>query len=199
MGKNSGRTRNTTSNGRQAITERGYSRRLQRNILARENNIRNNRDESLHYFDASGTELARLQGKGTSVRAPKGFVDPQGAIITHNHPRAIGRVGIMAIGNSFSSTDIMTAVRTDAQEMRVVTPTYTFSMRRPSQGWGATAAQVKKEYSAADRKVKKLMNNYISKQGWSADAINRATVLHWHMVNRMVAKKFGWIYSKKNS
>ena len=196
MGKNSGRTRNTTSNGRQAITERGYSRRLQRNILARKNNIRNNRDESLHYFSDTGDELRTYQGVGASVVIPKIEDVPGNAIITHNHPRSIGKQGVLAIGNSFSVDDLVTAMKSNAQEIRAVTPTYTFSMRRPKDGWNATEKEIRSVYRIVNDAIKTKLQGYIDDVDTN-DAINRANALHFHMVNRRVAQEFGWTYTKK--
>ena len=199
MAKNSGSTRNNTHRGTQAVTERGYSRRLERNILTRERDIRNNRDESLHFYDSSGDELVSYQGKGArvgneAITSPL----PSNAIITHNHPRAIGKQGIEAIGNSFSVEDLITAVRTNAQEIRAVTPTYTFSMKRPATGWGATVREVYYAYHRTEKFVRAKLEKYKDDVG-TGIAARRARALHFHLINRQLAKEFGWIYSKKNS
>lgn len=46
------------------------------------------------------------------------------------------------IGNSFSLHDIEIAIKHNVREIRAVTPTYTYSISRPSRGWGITADKV---------------------------------------------------------
>lgn len=64
------------------------------------------------------------------------------AIITHSHPNKpkAGLAG--AISNTLSDTDVINAVLWNAKEIRATTPTYTYSMKRPKGGWGATPGQV---------------------------------------------------------
>lgn len=179
-------------------TEKGYTEEMRKNILGKEREIRNNKDESLHVFSARGKLLLSLQGEGTNVYNKNGEKIPQNGIIVHNHPRSIGKSGIMRIGNSFSSTDMASAVRNNAKEMRAVTPTYTFSMKRPRGGWNATPQQVRDAYNKYDARTQDEFMRYLNKRGWSNSAVQRAQVLHWHRVNQLVAKEFGWNYTKKN-
>ena len=142
-------------------TEKGYTERMSKNILGKEREIRKNKDESLHVFTASGNPVIQIQGKGAAVRFNAKDV-PQNSILTHNHPRALGKTGMRAIGNSFSIDDIRTAVATNAKEIRAVTPTYTFSMKRPKGGWGVDANTAAKIFRQEDvlSLVKRIRNDF---------------------------------------
>ena len=99
MAKASGKTRNSAPTRVQAVTERGLSEGLERALLGMENRIRRNSDESMFFYGPNGELLDWLQGWGAAVYAPESWVPPQNAVITHNHPRALGKTGIMAIGS----------------------------------------------------------------------------------------------------
>ena len=178
-------------------TEQNYSGLMKQNVLSTEMSIRRKKNEELHVFDSKGNYLMSFQGRGNSVRNIEGI--PENSIITHNHPRALGRSGIQAIGNSFSADDIITAVTFNAKEIRAVTPTYTFSIKRPKSGWGVTISEVKRAFNKANQEVSHEFSSYVSGRSYSETAINRATVRHFHEINKRLAKRFGWTYSKKNS
>lgn len=136
------------------ITERGHSAQLARNITKLESQIRNLKDEQLHIFDSKGNKLKFIQGKGARVSFNLKDI-PKDAIHTHNHPLSLGKSGTEAIGHSFSRADISTAIKSNAKEMRAVTPTYTFSVKRPQGGWGDTKralSDYKKVLKATDKK-----------------------------------------------
>lgn len=183
---------------RNEATEKGYSAKLSKAILGKEQEIRLNKDESLYFYNSKGELLASLQGKGTSVNAGKDFVAPTNAIMVHNHPSALDKTGIKRIGNSFSGIDMVSAVRYNAREMRAVTPTYTFSMKRPKGGWGATPEEVRRVYQRYNEQVRYDFTRYVDRRGYSETAQRRAEVMHWHRVNQLVSKYFGWKYTKKN-
>lgn len=177
-------------------TEKGYSAKQARAILGREAEIRKNKNESLHFFNKEGEELKMVQGKGAQVRYRLDEV-PKDAIITHNHPRALGKSGSAAIGHSFSVQDIMTAIKTNAQEIRAVTPTYTFSLKRPETGWGITAKQLQTQYKKVYQPARAKAYVYMFKNKFTDESAARANVRLFHSVIRQVAKENGWDYSKK--
>ena len=179
-------------------TEAGYSEKMMRNIVGIEQKYRTNKDETLHIFTPTGDLVRSIGGKGASVSASPLSV-PEDAILTHNHPRSLGKKGINAIGNSFSDTDLYTMVGRNAREMRAVTPTYTFSMKRPKGGWGVKSKlQLTRAYNKAYKEVDFEMRSYLHKRNYSADAISRANATFYHQVNKKLAAKFGWDYTKKN-
>lgn len=161
-----------------------------------ENSIRNNTYETGIVLDSKGNVLLRKKGGAGSVEFNKSEVAlMKDAIFTHNHPSALTKQGVYRIGNAMSRADLVTAVSSNMQEMRAVTTAYTFIMRRPKKGWNATPSQVDRAVRQAEKKVREKMEVYIARyKGDERTAINRANVLRWNMVNREVAKKFGWIY-----
>ena len=148
MGRNSGGVRGGKGTGRnnsgKGSTEDGYTSKMVKNILGMENRIRQNRNESLHVFDSKGNLIESIGGKGAEV-SYKGHRIPQNSILTHNHPKSLGARGIRRIGNSFSIEDIVSAVSLNAAEIRAVTPTYTFSLKRPKGVEGAHLVKRKGE------------------------------------------------------
>lgn len=177
-------------------TEKGYTQKMIRNIVGLESRIRQNRDESLHFFNSKGDLLHTMQGKGAGVQSD-GYRPPRNAILTHNHPRALGKTGLESIGNSFSWQDIRTAIMSDAKEIRAVTPTYTFSLKRPGKGWGVDVDEFYKEYMSTNQQVKSNNLKYISERYNTNDLpARRASVTHYHDVVGRMAKKYGWKYSK---
>lgn len=83
--------------------------------------------------------------------------------------------------------------------MRAVTPTYTFSVKRPKGGWGVSADVASKAFADANRTVSKQGHSYLTKTEWNESNIARAEVTHFHKVMKILAKKYGWDYSKKNN
>lgn len=178
------------------ITERGYTDKMARNITGTEARIRNNRDESLHFFDSKGNLMHVTQGKGAGV-SDDGYRPPKDSILTHNHPRAIGKTGLESIGNSFSWQDVRTAILSDAKEMRAVTPTYTFSVKRPKGGWGTTAKDFVETYKATEKAISVKLSSYLRKyKGDYEVAAERASALHYHLIMKELKKKYGWTYTK---
>lgn len=200
MAKTSGGIRNSPRRKQDGApngaTEKGYTQKMARNITLAEGTIRNNRDESLLVFSPEGDLLKRIQGKGPSV-SYAGITIPENSIITHNHPRALGQKGIKAIGNSFSQDDIVSAVSTNAKEIRAVTPTYTFSVKRPKGGWGGSPEQIGTAFARASRDVNIELRGYVARQDYSDTSVARAETTHFHKVMQKMSKQYGWIYSKK--
>lgn len=202
MGRNSGGVTSSgkggSSGGSKGATEKGYTAMMVKNIVGIEQKYRRNTDETLHVFNSNGDIIRSIGGKGAAVKFNKGDV-PANSIITHNHPRSIGSSGINRIGNSFSRADVVSAIGNNVKEVRAVTPTYTFSLKRPKKGWGITATQAAEAFRKADVQVFGKGQDYLSKQKWSKSSIDRASVTHYHKIMKILAKKYGWDYSKKNN
>lgn len=185
--------------GHNGATEKGYNALMRQNILGTERSIRRRRDEELHVFDSKGNPVKAIQGKGAEVKFNGKL--PENSILTHNHPRALGKSGIKAIGNSFSGKDVVLAVSSNAKEMRAVTPTYTFSIKRPKGGWGATPREVERAYRQIENQLtNEVRSGYLTgKRAYADSSYDRATVTHYHKVMKRLAKRFGWSYTKRNS
>lgn len=196
-------------------TERGHSPELKKNLHALEERIRNEVDEQLHMFDDNGKEVHWVQGKGPEVKLSLYDLNAmKDKVVTHNHPRSIGKEGFGGIGHSFSGADFATFVNGNAKEFRAATPTFTFSIKRPAKGWGATPDEVrayvdktrvelKREIYSIDSKVE---NNAMRKHGEKGlmavsrlddERRERKNVYFYTELSRRVAKHFGWDYTRK--
>lgn len=202
MGRNSGGVNKGTADGgyraSKGATEKGYTEKMVKNIVGVEQKYRRNKDETLHVFNDKGDIVTSFAGEGPKVRFDGNKVPPN-SILTHNHPRSIGASGIMRIGNSFSMDDVRSAVGVNAKEMRAVTPTYTFSLKRPKGGWGIKSSDVEKVYKRAEYEVERGMYSYLDKVGYGQSQVDRANVTHYHKVMTYLSNKYGWIYSKKKN
>ena len=95
-------------------------------------------------------------------------------------------------------TDVLTAVRNNAREIRAVTPTYTFSIKRPKGGWGISEAQLKRDFDTADASTRRTSMRYISARGNNRQqSLDRANAVYYHSIWKDLSKRYGWNYSKK--
>lgn len=186
-------------------TEAGYSASLKRAILSYEHKQRQEWNEAMAYYDSDGNQLSRTQGKKHDEVPFKEKDIPKDAngnfrddiIFTHNHPDAIGKSSYGSIGNSFSTQDMVGAVKYNAKEMRAVTPHYTFSFKRPSGGWNADTRKVRAAYRKAAKQVREDGEYYYERAKRTDVANERYMATFYHKVNKLVAKELGWNYSKK--
>lgn len=188
MGRNSGGNRDS-----------GRGNRLMQSVFKSERSIRMNKFETLIAFDAKGKVLFSKKGEQYEV---SGLSNNElralnNAIVTHNHPRSLGERGVRAIGNSFGDVDLSTAIANNVREIRAVTPTYTFSMKRPKGGWGVSVEKFRETHKKVNREVRAEFERYLWNQGYSDEAIARVETRHYHEVNKRLAKLFGWNYSKR--
>ena len=175
----------------------GQSKALTKAVADVEKDIRMNKSfETGVLFDTDGNILIDKRGKSYSVSFSADEVKKmKNNILTHNHPRGWqAKPDLLThIGSSFSDADLDTAVSADLLEIRAVGPLYTYSMKRPAKGWGVTGQTVKRAYNAEERRVQTEM--------WQAIRAGQitpiqASAMHFHLVNKRLAKKFGWEYSK---
>lgn len=89
------------------------------------------------------------------------------------------------------------AVNANLKEISAVTPTYTFSVKRPKNGWGVSLKQVKSAYDRAERKVKIEMKKYLNKVGRTGISYDRANISYYNRITKLFADKFGWEYSHR--
>lgn len=186
-----------SSRGSKGATEKGYTAKMVRNIVGIEQKYRRNKDETLHVFTDKGDLVTSIGGQGAEVKYNRRAIPPD-SILTHNHPRSIGKNGIERIGHSFSKADLRTAVDLNAKEMRAVTPTYTFSVKRPKGGWGVSTRELVKTYGKIYKVVHRSVLAYVKERNRSPSSIARVEVTTHHRVMKILAKKYGWDYSKKN-
>ena len=179
------------------VTEAGYSPSLKRAILPYEHQQRQESNEAMAFYDTEGNQLSRVQGKSDHVSIRKEQVPSEDLIMTHNHPAALGQTSYRSIGNSFTPDDMVMAVKFKTREMRAITPNYTFSFKRPQGGWNAKQTEVRRAYERAMAKVRADGEYYYWRAKETDVANERYMATYWHKVNKIVAKEFGWNYSKK--
>ena len=170
---------------------------LARSLSKRENEIKDSPFERMSIFDEKGNELFRNEhGDANSVSFKGGEKYMRDNIYTHNHP------GDSAVPNSsFSEGDYVAAVTYNVKEMRAVAHGVTYSLKRPSTGWGMVGKDkqgiIGVTFKDAKQKVSARLKHYVMNyKGDRQQALARADRIMSHMVNKMVAKKLGYEYSK---
>lgn len=113
------------------------SARLVRRLAAAEGYLRWKTDyEEIRAFTLDGTELPRHTSREPDAVRISDEVGERyrGAVVTHNHPNQ---------GVGLSYFDVRAALDFDWDEIRAVDARrgiYTYSLRRPAEGWGSRAA-----------------------------------------------------------
>ena len=169
-------------------------------IVEAEDKIRMNRSfETAVVFDESGNEVYRKKGAKSSVS----FYDNEiqlfkNKIFTHNHPGGwkFDDNSIKRAGSSFSSNDVVTAIRSDMKEIRAVTPHYTFALKRPSGGWGMSVQAAKSAIMNIEADVRSDFMAMLRNRGYKDIDIKRAESIHWHIVWKRFSSKYNIEYTK---
>ena len=193
---------------------RGMSAGLAKALTDRESDIRfNDNFEKGTVYDTDGNVIFNNdKGRNGSVNLGTDFKD---RIVTHNHPINGKGKNRADEGGSLSKTDLMLASFQNTAEIRAVTRHYTYSLKRPAQGWGvdstnggyvlkgyrykpnADRTRVSKIYNSVERQVKAARQKYIREyKGDKSVAQRRSFAVYYHTINREFAKRMGWDYSK---
>ncbi|MCL2074039.1 MAG: hypothetical protein FWH18_08965 [Marinilabiliaceae bacterium] len=154
-----------------------------KNVVAFEKSIRNNSFETLAVFDKDGNILLQNRGNETEAEA-HATVNVENGILTHNHPN----------GGSFSDIDIQSALHFNQAEVRVVTDTYTYSMKRPYDGWGVSNRKMIREYK---KELKKVSSEYSKRVKEGKITSEEASIDTTHVVMKNLSKKYVWNYTRK--
>lgn len=75
-------------------------------------------------------------------------------------------------------------------------------MKRPESGWGIDSREVHKYFIKAEEEIRKIMMEAINKATTPKEtdtAIERANVLHYHLIWKDFAKNYGFEYTKIKS
>lgn len=189
----------------------GLTAAQRRAVTEWEDKNRNYKTEHTIVVDRNGTVNPRgpLQvGSGTGNRArvnPFKLV-PDG-VVTHNHPsNGVGIAG--RVGVPFSGADVKLAMKYNLNEIRAVTPNYTYSVRRPTGGWSGSPESLEREYMAITRREARNMRDDtlrvlnasggVSRQ--DADVYNnRISTLASHRAMEELAKRYGFSYTRKRT
>ena len=176
-------------------------RALYISVDAKEREIRlNKKYETAVSFDKDGNIILNKPGGSRHVMfTPEECKRMKNTVMTHNHPSGWDYPdnSVRRIGNSFSRDDLLLAVRYDLSEIRAVTPLYTFVMRRPEKGWGVPIDRFLEVYKEVDGLIRREGDAYVRQMGYSEESCNRASIVHFHKLNRELSKRLGWHYSKR--
>lgn len=115
--------------------------------------------------------------------------------LLHNHPLHAGTENTFMgrIGVSFSRQDIKTAINNNVKEMRVVTPTYQFIMKRPAEGWPLIHTAVDDIFDMGNALFTEM--DVMLKNGLTTEA--QANTLFNHILWKRYSSKIGAEYTKK--
>lgn len=187
-------------------TEKGLNRREAYTVNKMESQIRNRKTEKGYVIDSDGNVT------GESIRSSSHTAKflsrdlKKDSIVTHNHPTEganSGLYGTMAgrIGVPLSTADIRAAVTHDLKEVRAVTPTYTWSLRRPKGGWGNTQ-EVLNALRRYDTNVNVKAQTYAFNQmpktrERAREVTDRANVGTQYSELKELAKRFGWEFTRR--
>ena len=202
-----------TDRSYQRDTEKGLNRQESYTVSKLEAQIRNRKTEKGYVIDSNGNVIAEsVKGTANRARFRAGSLRKD-TILTHNHPTEGANsnlFGTMAgrIGVPFSAQDIRNAVKYDLKEVRAVTPTYTYSIRRPKGGWGdlntALRALDRYEYgsrsgaySYATRQMANTMRSGNMTRQRAKEISDRANVGTQYSLFKKMAKELGWDFTRR--
>lgn len=187
-------------------TEKGLNKQESFTVSKLESKIRNRKTEKAYVVDANGKVSAESYASSHKSAAFRrnDLERARGGVLTHNHPTEGANSALRGtlagrIGLPFSAQDFASAIEYDLKEIRAVTPTYTYSVRRPKGGWGNysdIAKDLRKLHSDAyigyheyrDRHRGKLPNN---------QSQDRANVGVQYSLVKNLAKKYGWEFTRR--
>ena len=128
-------------------TDKGLNKQEAYTINKLEGKIRDRKTEKGYIVGPDGKVIAEsIKGDRDSARFDsRDLVRAKDCVLTHNHPYVGKKGGLYdtlagRVGVPFSDTDLINAVAHNLKEIRAVTPTYTYSIRRPKGGWGEPRA-----------------------------------------------------------
>ena len=172
---------------------------LKRAVSDAERTIHKQRYETSHAFDPDGNPLFTNDGGKDYVYISPAALDKmrgKNVTFTHNHPAGwdFPPSDPRHNGNSFSWEDIDVAMTVNAKEIRAVTPTRVYTMKRPDMGWSRPATQ--KAYQAANTETRVAFTKAIQgKQMTIAEAESQ----HIHKVWTDVAAHIGATYGYEDA
>ena len=195
-----------TDRSYQRDTDKGLNRQEAYTVNKVESQIRNRKTEKGYIIGSDGKIIGESV-KGTSHNAKFYTKDlKKDSIVTHNHPTEganSGLYGTMAgrIGVPLSPADIKMAVKNDLKEVRAVTPTYTWSLRRPKNGWG-DRQEIERALSRYNLDISIKAQNYAWKQApktrqRAMEVTDRANVGTQYSEMKDLAKRFGWEFTRR--
>lgn len=167
---------------------------LDQSLKDAERQIHKQRYETAHAFDPDGNPLFTNDGGKDYVEISDAALQKmtnKDVTFTHNHPAGwdFPPSDPRHNGNSFSWEDLDVAMSVNAKEMRAITPTRVYSIKRPAAGWNATATR--SAYQAANSKTRATFSEAIRTNRMT---IAEAEAQHIHKVWSEVSTQIGAAY-----
>lgn len=201
MGRNAGGVVIDGNKAEKGVTERGYTEKMMKNIVGKEDEYADAKIEYAHIFTENGDFIKTKSGEKDRVNLGDA---PENAIVTHNHPLTKSERADQDLV-TFSSQDLQYAVNKNLKEIRVRTEFHTFSMRKIGTDWGEKARKFdidktyrKKRSNYAKEDVKRV--RALIDQGKYKEALSLQKKLDGsldHRAMKDVAKFYGWNYTMK--
>lgn len=162
------------------------AKRLARNLEVRESAIKGNSFETMYALDENGNEIFKKIGGDHSVSYGLDGYKTKNAIVTHNHPS----------GASFSWQDVHGMVFYNQKEMRATGKEYTFSIKRPANGWGVSYKTAITAFKRANANARKAFN---TQRTGNQASDRKLWISLTNKYNEKAAKRLGWDYSVKKN
>ena len=174
---------------------RHLSAKAQKVLKAEEEAIRDAKVEHGLVMDINGNIVWKgTQNKKNTVSLGGNL---ENNITLHNHPQDSRKT------ISFSKTDLLNDARANVAEGRVVSGNYTYSIKRPKEGWRKGGWVGDKFYSnnayaykKAKATVDKRIKEYYKATAGSKASYPRVSATYWHLVTKEYAKIQGYQYTK---
>jgi hypothetical protein len=168
-------------------------------VRAQEDAIRHDAVESAYAFDQQGNLILAKTGTEDEVAFTAGELALlKDAVVTHNHPPelALPPDDLTAQGHSFSLDDLQLAARAQVAEIRVVTSTWRYSIKRPVAGWDTHyfRASIEPAFNRHDLEVER---EFMQALQHGRMTFAEAADQYFHEVWRRVAAELGLQYRRE--
>lgn len=161
--------------------------------------------EQLNAVDENGNVIFKKNGTKNRVKVSneemKLFKDK---VLTHNHPYdgSLGQGLASRIGVPLSGSDIATAMKSDAKEIRASAQGYVYSVKRPKGGWRGNPDRVKAQLEGAIGFASDMWGkDYIIKNNLSParklDRQGRFNVAYRDYAIKRIAQVYGFTYTRR--
>lgn len=166
---------------------------------AYEDKIRPQRFESALVLDGNGRVIIDKDGGYSSVDFSRGEVAKirmsRNVVMTHNHPLGweVDASDPRRAGNSFSGADVQFAANAGVYEMRAVTPTGRYYVRRPPGGWDQSTwdNEIAPRYNRINRETRADFTRRIRERSMTPE---QAEARHQNTVWSQVFGELGYDY-----
>ena len=160
--------------------------------------------EQLNVVDENGKVVFSKNGTKTRVKLyPWEAAQLRDKVVTHNHPtdKLLGSGLAARVGVPINGTDLASAIRNNAKEIRASAQGYVYSIKRPKSGWGNVKAEdVERDFNAAWNQAFTWARGYVRGGKTYEEQLNRQGRYNVGVqsgIMRKLAKKYGLNYTRR--